>query len=562
MKIKFCSHSSAVTTQRGKVGINPAYFFLKKYYELHGKNSDVAWLDPGMIILDSIDTVIKNIVQEQPDVLGLGVYIWNSEFQYQLAKEVKRQLPDTVIVLGGPSLDVHKHFEKNNQTTNFFKEYPYVDYVVYGDGEKPFQQIIDYHGGFITDKTNFVNIIENNQGQGKCYPYEVLDDALYLSQSPFANQEDVMIKLRDYLLSRGLQYYQQIWGIEFARGCMYSCTFCDWSQNLTKKVKRRTHDWKADIDLFHRLNVPIRETDANFGQWPDDIKAFDYAISLYTPTRTFSFVPINTPKLKKDVTEYLLKQSGLVYNVPPKIAIQDPMEDVLLAINRPSVSWQDISKMVKNLKDALPPSVFSRLEMQTILGLPEQTIHSVVESYEKFYEIGVLNATYFLWVILPNSPAADLEYQKRWGIKTKTVYQVTDYVAAAGRAAKRPVGSLNTTELNFESLGDLYYQVSQNPPGPDQLNFLKSEVVVEHKKMTTADTWAVHMIKNKWVAWHKQSKLELTSSEDIKKVLTTLKNDSIKESMYQYNLHKEFIDRHNFIIWAKYDPVNNKLYSF
>ena len=80
---------------------------------------------------------------------------------------------------------------------------------------------------------------------------------------------------------------------------MYSCTFCDWSQNLTKKVKRRTNDWKADIDLFHRLKVPIRETDANFGQWPDDIKAFDYAISLYTPTRTFSFVPINTPKLKK-----------------------------------------------------------------------------------------------------------------------------------------------------------------------------------------------------------------------------------------------------------------------
>jgi tRNA A37 methylthiotransferase MiaB len=561
MKIKFCSHSNAVTTQRGKVGVNPAYFFLKKWYELHGKNSDVVWLDPGMIILDSIDIVVKNIVQEQPDVLGLGVYIWNIEFQYQLAKEVKRQLPNTIIVLGGPSLDVHKDFDNNNHTTDFFKEYSYVDYVVYGDGEKPFQQIIDYHGGFITDKNNFVNIIENNQGQGKCYPYEVLDDALYLSQSPFASQEDVMVKLRDNLFSQGLQYYQQMWGIEFARGCMYSCTFCDWSQNLTKKVKRRTHDWKADIDLFHKLNVPIRETDANFGQWPDDIKAFDYAISLFDPARTFSFVPINTPKLKKDVTEYLLKQSGLIYNVAPKIAIQDPMEDVLLAINRPSVSWEDISKMVLNLRDALPPSVFVRTEMQTILGLPEQTVQSVVESLIKFYEIGVLNATYFLWVILPNSPAADLDYQKRWGLKTKTVYQVTDHIAASSnRVTKRRIGSLDLTELKFESLGDLYYQVSQQKPGADQLNFLKSEIVVEHKKMTTADMWAVHMIKNKWTAWHKQFKIQ--SNVRVKKMLVKLRDDSIEESIYQYDLHKEFIDRYNFIIWAKYDPVNNTLSSF
>ena len=561
MKIKFCSHSSAVTTQRGKVGINPAYFFIKKYYELHGKNSDVIWLDPGMIILDPMDIVVKNIVQEQPDVLGLGIYIWNSEFQFQLAKEVKQQLPNTIIVLGGPSLDVHKHFENNNQTTDFFKEYPYVDYVVYGDGEKPFQQIIDYHGGFIANKNNFVNIIENNQGQGKCYPYEVLDDALYLSQSPFASQENLMSRTRDYLRSRGLEYYQQMWGIEFARGCMYSCTFCDWSQNLTKKVKRRTHDWKADIDLFHRLNVPIRETDANFGQWPDDIKAFDYAISLYDPARTFSFVPINTPKLKKDVTEYLLKQSGLIYNASPKIAIQDPMEDVLLAIDRPSVSWEDISKMVLNLRDALPPSVFVRTEMQTILGLPEQTIQSVVESLIKFYEIGVLNTTYFLWVILPNSPAADLDYQKRWGLKTKTVYQVIDHIAASSnRVTKRRIGSLDLTELKFESLGDLYYQVSQQKPGADQLNFLKSEIVVEHKKMTTADMWAVHMIKNKWLAWHKQFKIQ--SNVRVKKMLVKLRDDSIEESIYQYNLHKEFIDRYNFIIWAKYDPIDNKLYPF
>lgn len=533
---------------------------MKKWYEIHGKNPDAVWLDPGMLILDPVDVVIKNIVQEQPAVLGLGVYIWNDDFQHHVAKQVKLQLPETVMVMGGPSLDVHKHFENNN-TTDYFIKHPYVDYVVYGDGEKPFQQIIDYHGGFIQDKNSFVNIIENNQGQGRRYSYEVLDDKLYLSQSPFASQENDMIRLRDYLISRGVNSAQQLWGIEFARGCMYSCTFCDWSQNLTKKVKRRTHDWKSDIDLFHRMNVPIRETDANFGQWADDIKAFDYAASLFRPNRAFCFIPTNTPKLKKEVTEYLLTQMGLVYRMPPAIAIQDTMEDVLSAIDRPAVSWQDISKMVKNLKNKLPPEVFDYTRMGTILGLPEQTLDSVVSSYEQFHELGVFDATYFLWVILPNSPAADLDYQKLWGLKTKTVYQITDYIDK-GKTTKQFLESLDMSNINFESLGDLYQQIAQIKPGPDQLNFVKNEVVVEHRKMTTAEMWAVHMIKRKWLALHKQHNLESTSSEDAKKMLTTLKNDSVQEAVYQYNLHKEFIDRYNLIIWAKYDPINNELQPF
>jgi radical SAM superfamily enzyme YgiQ (UPF0313 family) len=547
MKIKFCSHSIPSLKKLGQdseVSVNPAYFFIKKWYELHGKNTDLIWLDPGIAILDPLDVVVKNIVREQPDILGLGVYVWNSEFQYQLAKKVKQQLPDTIIVLGGPQLDVHKHFENNNQT-DFFRKYPYIDYVVYGDGEKAFQQIIDYQSRLI-NKENFVNIIENIQGQGKCYPYETLVDDLYMSQSPFISQEDDMIKIRNYLTSQGIPFKNQHWAVEFARGCMYSCTFCDWSQNLTKKVKRRKHDWKQDIDLFCRLDVPIRETDANFGQWSDDIKAFDYAISLYDPTRTFSFVANNTPKLKKDITEYLLTQNALVYKVPPKISIQDPMQDVLTAINRPSVPWEDIIKLANNLKEKLPPDVFSKTKMETILGLPEQTIDSIIESYVKFYEIGITQALYHQWTILPNSPAADIGYQKLWGIKTKCIYEFTD-----------------SLEINIKSLDDLYYQLSQNEQlQAKHMNFFKTNIVVGHKKMTIVDMWAIKILSKKWKMLHKQLNIKNQSLERIKNMLIKLKNDSMKEALYQYSLHKEFIDRYDFVVWGKYDPVENKLYKF
>ena len=62
--------------------------------------------------------------------------------------------------------------------------------------------------------------------------------------------------------------------LETNRGCPFTCTFCDWSQNLTKKVKRRKHNWKDELLYFKDIDVQIRETDANFGQWDQDLEIF------------------------------------------------------------------------------------------------------------------------------------------------------------------------------------------------------------------------------------------------------------------------------------------------
>jgi radical SAM superfamily enzyme YgiQ (UPF0313 family) len=148
---------------------------MQKWYELHGKNPNLVWLPPG-VLLTNIDHSLQDIINSEPDILGLGVYVWNDELQHYIARKVKEQLPNTLIVLGGPNLTVHKDFENESNSTDYFKKHPYVDYVVYGDGEKPFQQIIDYHGGFITSKEHFVNIVENCQGQGTCYPYEMISE--------------------------------------------------------------------------------------------------------------------------------------------------------------------------------------------------------------------------------------------------------------------------------------------------------------------------------------------------------------------------------------------------
>jgi hypothetical protein len=218
------------------------------------------------------------------------------------------------VITGGPHLCAHKD-------VSYFVDHPYVDYVVYGDGEKAFQQLIDYHSGISTDKSQWVNIVEKN---GTVYQFEQLVDEEYFSTSAILGQQDFVLSHIQSLIDRGADKKDMIFGVEFARGCMYGCTFCDWSQNLTKKVSRRSFDWKSEVDFFHAHDIAIRETDANFGQWDEDLEIFKYAASLYDPKRNFYFFVTNTPKLKKKNTLELLKTGAEVYNQFMKISLQFP----------------------------------------------------------------------------------------------------------------------------------------------------------------------------------------------------------------------------------------------
>jgi hypothetical protein len=371
----------------------------------------------------------------------------------------------------------------------------------------------------------------------------MLDDDKYLNSSPLVNQENQMIEIRDDLANQGIPIESQIWGIEFARGCMYSCTFCDWGQNLTKKVKRRTHNWKYDIDLFHRMNVAIRESDANFGQWKEDIEIYDYAMSLYDPNRNFKFAVSCTSKLKKEASEYIIIKNSLEYDVAPVIALQDMHETVLSAINRPSISWQKIVEMVDHLKTALPKDKFRQLWFQTIIGLPEQTIDGIAEQIVKFFELGTVNASWDAWVHLPNSPAADLEYQKLWKIQIKDVYK-----------------SFNTSAYDVEDLETLYKELSQTNVHID--SFSKSSGVVGTRTMDLLDIWAAHILIRKWQQLNtKMDLLEKFNIEKIRDIVTRLKDTAIEEAQVQWKIHSPYIEKYNCIVWGAYNDQTKKIHS-
>jgi len=549
MKIKFCSHGYTVSNYY--TTLNPSWIFLKTWYDLHGLNKNVTWLKSEILVFDDPETIVKNIIKEAPDVLGLGVYIWNETLQMYIAKKVKQALPNTVIVMGGPQLAVHRNdVDPEELQDDFFIKHPYIDYSVYGDGEKPFQQIIDYVSGYIKNKDEFVNIVENNNGKRKIYPFEVLTDELYLSTSPYVNNKELIKQQIEFITSKGVPKDNQIWAMEFARGCMYSCSFCDWSQNLTKKIARRTHDWRKDLELWREFDVAIRETDANFGQWKEDIEIYDYALQLSKDATYFKFPVSNTSKLKKDATAYIQINNSIHYNDPVKISFQDTDENVLSAINRPSVSWAKIVETVERMERELPDEKFAEVTAELILGLPGQTFDGFVNNFSKLFEIKISNFNVHTWWYLPNAPATDPMYKKLWGVKLKKQYSVLTNHASPEHYVK------------VESLDQLYEGIAETEE-QYVYKFLGVPTIFQTKDMSFVDMMASRLVLSYYNTYKLKQPLlfKRMNTEKFNNMLEIFKKRAQKEAKSQWELHEPLVEKYGFVVWGSYDMHNKILHG-
>ena len=78
--------------------------------------------------------IVETLLQNKPEIIGLGVYIWNAEETLQVVKLLKQISPDTIIVLGGP--EVSYEMEQQEIVT-------LADYVITGQADIAFKEICE-----------------------------------------------------------------------------------------------------------------------------------------------------------------------------------------------------------------------------------------------------------------------------------------------------------------------------------------------------------------------------------------------------------------------------------
>ena len=113
---------------------NPAVYSLKAYAEKKDSALKGQIEIAEYTINHQISDILADLYIRKPDAIGFSCYIWNIHYVLELAEEIKKLLPQTVIWLGGPEVSFDADI--------LLKTYPFVTGVICGEGEETFYQLM------------------------------------------------------------------------------------------------------------------------------------------------------------------------------------------------------------------------------------------------------------------------------------------------------------------------------------------------------------------------------------------------------------------------------------
>ena len=88
-------------------------------------------------VFRTFKTFWEDSLNDAPDIVGFGSYDWNHNLTLVTIEKLKILNKKVLIALGGANAEINM---ADNEI--FLTKYPNIDYLIYGDGEKPFANIV------------------------------------------------------------------------------------------------------------------------------------------------------------------------------------------------------------------------------------------------------------------------------------------------------------------------------------------------------------------------------------------------------------------------------------
>lgn len=387
--------------------------FLNSYLKIfhHDIWNKISWGKLQFLELSQTE-LIKHINDLDIDILCISLYIWNSDKVLSQIQGIKEQVKKPlVIIAGGPSVEIVRN-------KNFLNENPAIDYLVYGQGESAFANILK--NIFEIKKLSLLstkNVAWRENNKTKISDFEFLR---LQNLSPYLNSQELIHSIVNDSTYKNLNF---ILPYESSKGCPYKCTFCDWTSGLSHKSYYRKFNIEEELEFLATNGLThFHMSDANFGQIEQDLDIVNTMVHLKkTKGYDFQISGSNFSKLQKDrvfkIADILL-ENKIVHGL--KFAVQDIHSDVLENIDRPDIPWTEHKKYINDLHNKHKDTYFT---IELIQGLPGQTR----ESWEKtLIDTDPYAVRIYPWILLPNSPVGyDNEYREKMKIKTCSMQKKT-----------------------------------------------------------------------------------------------------------------------------------------
>ena len=316
------------------------------------------------------DYLLRDLVGIQPDLVGFSCYLWNIEHVLSLVPSIRRLLPRTFQLLGGPNA---------GPVAESLLENPAIDFVIRGDGEVPLEKLLDV---LVHEESAFDDV------PGLSYRDDGDTTHNPSDQSNFdINKLAGVYELYPFEPGRSYVLY------ETQRGCPYSCRYCMYGNRPAAK---------KDVDLV------VREL--------DDLLKTGRKVYLVDP----SFA--SDKRRAKEILKQLPAEnytSGLYIETHPDSLDQDVVEHLrdapvdVVALGIQTISEKGSHRVGRHLRlDRFTSAIRYLQEVEVpfyvdvIYGLPGTDVNDFLETVSFLHSQEVKSIFIYRLLGLPGTPIA------------------------------------------------------------------------------------------------------------------------------------------------------------
>ncbi|OCA85649.1 B12-binding domain-containing radical SAM protein [Bacillus sp. FJAT-27225] len=311
-------------------------------------------------IKDPAMNIVSDLISRKPDVIGFSCYIWNIEETIKVVSMIKKINPGIAVVLGGP--------EVTYDTIEWLERIPEVDYIIAGEGELAFKELLTQLQGLEPDFSKVSGLAYRLNGKIKL---NFQSGKLDLKQipSPYCFPEDAP------------QLGKRVTYIETSRGCPFSCQFCLSSIEVGVRYFDR-EKIKEDIRyLMANGAKTIKFVDRTFNisrSYAMDM--FRFLIDEHVPGTVFQF-EITADIMRPEVIEFLNTEApkGLFRF---EIGVQSTNDYTNELVKRKQ-NFEKLKRTVTMVKEG--GKIDQHLDL--IAGLPEENYQSFRKTFNDVFEM-------------------------------------------------------------------------------------------------------------------------------------------------------------------------------